>query len=203
MDGLEGNANLKNNNRTNKVTVLEVEAVQLVASLLRIHDVLIDNERSAFCVCGDTLPDLAIEGVSEQSIESEGRCRCVPNGPKLAEEVEEFLWCNVIAKNCELVSGRFATGGDSRLEPRGRKYLRFFTNKALSMSSRLAFPMISEETGELERVRRRGSRRGEEGVGESATEWWRGDRWNSMEIFGGLVTYRLTSGASLPARFIS
>jgi hypothetical protein len=38
---------------------LEVEAIQLVARLLRIHHVLIDNEGRALGVVGDSLADLA------------------------------------------------------------------------------------------------------------------------------------------------
>lgn len=45
--------------RTDEVAVLEVEAVQLVASRLGVHHVLIDNECGALCVVGDALADLA------------------------------------------------------------------------------------------------------------------------------------------------
>jgi hypothetical protein len=46
--------------RTNEIPILEVEAVQFVASHLRIHYVLIDNECCAFRVVGDSLADLAV-----------------------------------------------------------------------------------------------------------------------------------------------
>lgn len=49
---------------TDKVTTLEIEAVQLVARLLRIHDVFIDNEGSSLCVARDALADLATGDVS-------------------------------------------------------------------------------------------------------------------------------------------
>lgn len=52
--------------RTDQVSTLKVEAVQLVASLLRIHDVLIDNEGSALGVRGNALADLAAECVSPE-----------------------------------------------------------------------------------------------------------------------------------------
>lgn len=42
-----------------EIAVLEVEAVQLVASTLRIHDILVDHESGALCVGGDALADLA------------------------------------------------------------------------------------------------------------------------------------------------
>lgn len=45
---------------TDKVTALEVEAVQLVASLFCIHYVVIDNEGSTLCVGSDALADLTV-----------------------------------------------------------------------------------------------------------------------------------------------
>lgn len=50
--------------RTNEVSVLKVEAVQLVASLLRVGYVFIDNEGGALGVVGDTLSNLAAQTVS-------------------------------------------------------------------------------------------------------------------------------------------
>lgn len=44
---------------TNKIAVLEVEAVQLVAGLLRIHDILVYDEGGALGVVRNTLSDLA------------------------------------------------------------------------------------------------------------------------------------------------
>ena len=49
---------------TDEVAVLEVEAVELVAGLLGIHYVFIDDEGGALCVRGDALTDLAARGVS-------------------------------------------------------------------------------------------------------------------------------------------
>ena len=54
---------------TNKISVLEVEAVELVAGLFRVHDVFVDYECSAFCVVGDALADLA--GFIVSSVRSE------------------------------------------------------------------------------------------------------------------------------------
>lgn len=45
---------------TDKVTALEVEAVQLVARLFCIHYVVIDNKGSALCVGSDALADLTV-----------------------------------------------------------------------------------------------------------------------------------------------
>lgn len=45
---------------TDQVTALEVEAVQLIASLFCIHHVVIDDEGSALCVGSDALADLTV-----------------------------------------------------------------------------------------------------------------------------------------------
>ena len=45
--------------RTNEIAILKVEAVELVASLLRVHHIFIDYERSALGVAGNALTDLA------------------------------------------------------------------------------------------------------------------------------------------------
>lgn len=53
--------------RTDQVSALEVEAVQLVAGLLRIHDILVDDESGALGVGGNALADLSVECVSRGS----------------------------------------------------------------------------------------------------------------------------------------
>lgn len=55
--------------RTDEVTALEVEAVQLVAGLLRIHDVVIDNKGGSLGIGSNALADLAV-------IRCQSRCRC-------------------------------------------------------------------------------------------------------------------------------
>jgi hypothetical protein len=50
--------------RTNEVSVLEIEAVELVAGLLGVGYVFIDNEGSTLGVVGDTLSNLATMAVS-------------------------------------------------------------------------------------------------------------------------------------------
>lgn len=62
-----------------KVTVLEVKPVELVASRLGIHYVFIDNEGSALCVVGDSLADLTYRA-------------------ELAKEIEELFGCDVEAQ---------------------------------------------------------------------------------------------------------
>lgn len=50
---------------TDKVSALEVEAVQLVAGLLCVHDVVIDNEGSSLCVGGNALADLTVYSINQ------------------------------------------------------------------------------------------------------------------------------------------
>ena len=47
-----------------EVAVLEVEAVQLVAGALRVHDIFVDDEGGALGVACDALADLAGRFVS-------------------------------------------------------------------------------------------------------------------------------------------
>jgi hypothetical protein len=46
---------------TDEVTALEVEAVELVAGLLGVHDIFVDDKGGALGVVGDALSDLAGE----------------------------------------------------------------------------------------------------------------------------------------------
>lgn len=82
------------NERTDEVTILEVEAVQLVARLLRVHHVLIDNECRALGVVGDALAYLARSCQHAASLDS---MLNLPDWTKLAEEVEELLRSDVVA----------------------------------------------------------------------------------------------------------
>jgi hypothetical protein len=70
---------------TDKISILEVEAVQLVARLLCIHHVFIDNECRALGIVGDSLADLT--RLSQQAASS-GVVLNIPDWAKLAEEVE-------------------------------------------------------------------------------------------------------------------
>lgn len=75
---------------TNEISVLEVEAVQLIASLLCIHDILVDDERRALRVIRDSLTDLAAEWSVSSLVrpEVDGWFLDIPDRPKLAKEVE-------------------------------------------------------------------------------------------------------------------
>lgn len=47
---------------TNQVAVLEVEAVQLVAGLLCVHDILVNDKGCPLGSGGDALADLSVAG---------------------------------------------------------------------------------------------------------------------------------------------
>lgn len=49
---------------TDEISILEVESVQLVASLLGIHHILIDHEGRSLCAVGDSLADLSVIQIS-------------------------------------------------------------------------------------------------------------------------------------------
>jgi hypothetical protein len=82
---------------TNKVPVLEVVAVQLVAGLLRIHNILIDNEGGALGVARNALSNLTVskskQGASRRQVSEVD----IPDGSVLPEEVEQLLWSDVVA----------------------------------------------------------------------------------------------------------
>jgi hypothetical protein len=92
---------------------LEVEAVQLVASLLRVGYVFIDNEGGALGVVGDTLSNLAARDrqykirqahldsarqhyCHREGLSSEFQDLCIPNWAKFSEEVEQLFWSDVV-----------------------------------------------------------------------------------------------------------
>ena len=82
-----------------EVAGLEVEAVELVAGGFGVEDVFVDDEGGALSVRGDALADL-----SARVLVWAGRVMVglgnggLPNGPELAEEVEEFLGRDVVAE---------------------------------------------------------------------------------------------------------
>lgn len=87
---------------TDEVSVLEVEAVQLVASRLCVHYIFIDDEGCALGVVGDSLADLAVLELVNWSDGSGQDAPAhkeddVPHGAELAKEVKEFLWGDVEA----------------------------------------------------------------------------------------------------------
>jgi len=106
--------------RTDEISALEVEAVELVASRFGIHYVFIDNERCALGIAGDALTDLAIE--RQQVGERERGHIDVPHRAKFAEEVEELLCSDVEAEH-RLVVKRACWWHLT--------CLRFFTKRAL------------------------------------------------------------------------
>jgi hypothetical protein len=77
--------------RTNQVSVLEVEAIELIACLLGVVYVLVDHECGTLRVVGDTLANLPINEekltvsggpTSEMGGSAEGFYRMGPNLPK-------------------------------------------------------------------------------------------------------------------------
>ena len=64
---------------TDKVAILEVEAVELVTGLFGVHYVVVDDKGRALGVVGDALPDL-------------------PDAAEFAEKVEELFGGDVVAE---------------------------------------------------------------------------------------------------------
>jgi len=62
-----------------EVSVLEVETIELVACLLGVYDIFVDNEGGALCVVGDTLADLT-------------------DGTEFAKELKEFVGADVVVE---------------------------------------------------------------------------------------------------------
>jgi hypothetical protein len=82
---------------TDKVTVLEIIPVQLVARLFCIHHVLIDDESGALGIGRNALSNLSAEGSVTVGRGRIQRSKHVPDGPVLSEQVEQLLWSYVVA----------------------------------------------------------------------------------------------------------
>jgi hypothetical protein len=52
---------------TNEIAILEVEAIQLIASLFGIHHILIDDKCRSLCVIGNPLAYLSMTSVNNTS----------------------------------------------------------------------------------------------------------------------------------------
>ena len=52
---------------TDEISILEIEAVQFIASQLCIHHVFIDDEGRSLCVVGDSLAHLSVIQVNVTS----------------------------------------------------------------------------------------------------------------------------------------
>jgi hypothetical protein len=72
--------------RADEITILEIEPVQLITGLLRVHDIFEDYERGSFCCIGDALPNLSWGGVSTDRLKKyrngHETHRMAPNFPK-------------------------------------------------------------------------------------------------------------------------
>lgn len=71
--------------RTDEIPVLEVEAIQLVASLLGIHHILVNDKRRTLRIVCDALADLTIKVVRYRVVRPrvEGGCSTYRIGPNL------------------------------------------------------------------------------------------------------------------------
>ena len=58
--------NMRNQSHTNKVSVLEVEPVELIASLFGVVDVLVNDECGSLGRVGNTLADLSNDKMASQ-----------------------------------------------------------------------------------------------------------------------------------------
>ena len=70
---------------TNEIAALEIETIQFVARLLRIHDIFEDDKRRSLGVVGNALADLAAASSQYQSVLSykiKDAYRIGPNLPK-------------------------------------------------------------------------------------------------------------------------
>lgn len=104
--------------RTDQVSVLKIEAIELIACLLGVVNVLVDHECCALRVVGDTLANLPTNPKKIKLICQRRDSRCnertqmtVPDRPKLAKEVKELLCRYVVAserKSAILLSSRIA-----------------------------------------------------------------------------------------------
>lgn len=85
-----------------EVAVLEVEAVQLVAGTLCIHDIFVDDESGSLGICRDSLADLTekklvlalsrvVRRAAAEASGVEDGIAFVPDRPKFAKKIEEFL----------------------------------------------------------------------------------------------------------------
>lgn len=120
---------------TDEVAVLEVEAVELVAGLLCIHHVFVDDERSALGVVGNALSHLAVQKQSQSSARYKvGFVATVVMLTELgqtcrrARRAPQALRCS-----CTTTVSEARRQWEKRY-PKGATNLRFFTNKALSMT---------------------------------------------------------------------
>lgn len=115
---------------TDKVAVLEIIPVQLVARLFCIHHVLIDDESGALGVGRDALSNLSAGGSATIGGERVQRSKHVPDGPVLSEQVEQLLWSYVVAGQSSVICWSLRA---MSVVGEGQAHLRFFTNKALSI----------------------------------------------------------------------
>lgn len=91
--------------RTDQVSVLEIEAIELIACLLGVMYVLVDHKRRTLRVVRDTLADLPggeNQDVSKRLVKATDKTRMLlPNRPKFAKEVKQLLRGYVVASKAK------------------------------------------------------------------------------------------------------
>lgn len=91
--------------RTNQVSVLEVEAIELIACLLGVVHVLVDNKRCTLRVVRDTLANLPARkkrgNVSKRMVDTSPIWVFLPDRTELAEEVKQLLCGHVVASRAK------------------------------------------------------------------------------------------------------
>lgn len=84
---------------TNEIAILEVESVQLVAGLLGVHNIFIDNKGGALGSVGNSLADLAAQAVSvccDTAAMDKCWARGAPDWAEFTEEFEELFRSDVV-----------------------------------------------------------------------------------------------------------
>lgn len=81
-----------------EVAVLEIEAVELVAGLFGVYNILVDNECGALCVVGDALTDLTDSWSAQCRARVGKREWHSPNRTKLAKELKEVVGTDVVVE---------------------------------------------------------------------------------------------------------
>lgn len=92
--------------RTNQVSVLEVEAIELIACLLGVVHVLVDNKRCTLRVVRDALANLPARKRREECQQTNDRHHSpiwvfLPNRTELAEKVKQLLCGHVVASGAK------------------------------------------------------------------------------------------------------
>lgn len=81
-----------------EIAILEVEAVQLVASGFGVHDILVDDEGGALCVVRNALADLPYRAESGDNMSVARICCDSAHEYLPAEEIIKVVGADVVAQ---------------------------------------------------------------------------------------------------------